>query len=317
MQFYETNPLHGFCHKNQYPPDVVEVGNWYQERQPYDEGTRDKMIVYCPSPVAHTFLIPHHRYLFKESNKNFPEQFWAEIVGYEIGRQIGVPVPPAFVAQDSQRNKAAALIEWFYDYPGYPREKYIAGSNVMVRQYDAYDLKEGTDHNFQFIVNYINATPKLQRDNWQTYWAKIFTFDAMIGNTDRHQDNWGLVLNNNRYYFSPAFDNGTALGHEILEANFDRKNLERYIARGTHKMKWERLDNKFLTHRDLLMMYVTKYPDTHDAVRSCLAIDLAMLAKTLARLTQYRVVVPLSKRRADFMMKLIEMRVDNLRRIIA
>lgn len=315
MQFYETNPLHGYCHKNQYPPDVVEVSHWYKERKPYDEGTREKMIVYCSAPVEYPFLIPQHRYLFKESNKNYPEQFWAEIVAYLLGRQIGVPVPPAFVAQDNRRNKTGALIEWFYDYPGRPREKYMAGSNVMIIQYADYDLDEGTDHNFRFITNYIKANSKLQCDDWYSHWGKIFTFDAIIGNTDRHQDNWGLVLNNGRYYFSPAFDNGTSLGHEILEVKFDRINLEKYIARGIHKIKWERLDERFPSHRDFLMKYVHKYPQSYDAVMSCLNFDLSTLAKNVEKLTQYRVIVPLTKRRADFMIKLIEMRVEHLSRI--
>ena len=54
------------------------------------------------------------------------------------------------------------------------------------------------------------------------YWARIFAFDALVGNTDRHQENWGLLWSNTggipRVRFSPAFDNGTSLGHEITEA---------------------------------------------------------------------------------------------------
>jgi hypothetical protein len=31
---------------------------------------------------------------------------------------------------------------------------------------------------------------------WLELWVKMFTFDALIGNTDRHQNNWGIIVEN-------------------------------------------------------------------------------------------------------------------------
>jgi hypothetical protein len=55
------------------------------------------------------------------------------------------------------------------------------------------------------------------------FWAKALTFDALIGNTDRHQDNWGIIITRQteapnkikKMRISPVFDNGTSMGHEI------------------------------------------------------------------------------------------------------
>jgi hypothetical protein len=45
-------------------------------------------------------------------------------------------------------------------------------------------------------------------------------FDTLIGNTDRHPDNWGLLVGLGaapQYAMAPAFDNGTSLAYKIPE----------------------------------------------------------------------------------------------------
>jgi hypothetical protein len=32
------------------------------------------------------------------------------------------------------------------------------------------------------------------KTNWQQWWVDALLFDALIGNTDRHQDNWGVTV---------------------------------------------------------------------------------------------------------------------------
>ena len=102
----------------------------------------------------------------------------------------------------------------------------------------------------------------LLNESWIAHWAKIFIFDAIIGNTDRHHDNWGLVfdvVNGDvvRVSLSPAFDNGTSLGYEIIDeniANFTDEKIKQYIRRGTHHMKWA-VDSAKSQHFDLILKY--------------------------------------------------------------
>lgn len=47
-------------------------------------------------------------------------------------------------------------------------------------------------------------------------------FDTLIGNQDRHCDNWGVIRNtNDSYRLAPLYDNGCALGHLIHETDLD------------------------------------------------------------------------------------------------
>lgn len=49
------------------------------------------------------------------------------------------------------------------------------------------------------------------------YFSKLFTFDALILNTDRHFNNIGIIVDakNNAYRFAPVFDNGRSMLSEI------------------------------------------------------------------------------------------------------
>ena len=85
--------------------------------------------------------------------------------------------------------------------------------------------------------------------NRREYWAKILLFDCLIGNTDRHHENWGIIIDStNEKRFAPAFDNGIALGfRELPEAftDFDhhrftkRFRLKTPIRRNGHKIDIE------------------------------------------------------------------------------
>lgn len=33
-------------------------------------------------------------------------------------------------------------------------------------------------------------------------------FDAIIGNTDGHHENWGIIVKDTKKHFSPIYDNG-------------------------------------------------------------------------------------------------------------
>ena len=58
------------------------------------------------------------------------------------------------------------------------------------------------------------------------FW-EMFVGDALIGNPDRHLDNWGLLYNitNNSYVFSPIYDCGSCL-HALLSNGKKEKLLK-------------------------------------------------------------------------------------------
>lgn len=55
------------------------------------------------------------------------------------------------------------------------------------------------------------AAKRVERVN-ESFW-RMFILDALNGNPDRNNGNWGLLLKNNAISFSPVYDNGSALNY--------------------------------------------------------------------------------------------------------
>lgn len=307
--------------KIQSSQEAVDVSGWLRDPEfaEYPEGAREKTIVFSPAASPYPFLIPNHRYVFKLSSPRYAEEYWMEIIAYRIGVAMGIMVPPAFVAYDSERNQSGALIEWFLARNLGDRDTYVAGGDFCLRYIPDFERRKGEKHNFQTVAQICtDLADKFDfREDWKSYWAKALTFDALIGNTDRHQDNWGVIVNkNNEMFMSPVFDNGTSLGREILESefkNYNNKVLARYVSRGWHHMKWSLNEEGSVRHLDMLLRVAARYPETKRVMVDCLKrINDEVFSRILSPLVEFDVPVRLSAGRADFMLKLLQYRRQRL-----
>ena len=76
-------------------------------------------------------------------------------------------------------------------------------------------------------------------------------FDALVGETDRHEENWGIATKLEGYKFSPLYDNGSNLlrefrNNEIIEKYDNKtKNFEAYIYRSSTYIYKEDNKHKF------------------------------------------------------------------------
>jgi hypothetical protein len=322
----------------QAPEQIIDVAAWLRNEEVYPEGKRVKALVYCPTPAPFHFLESGHGYMFKQSPTWAPEQYWVEIFAYQLGVIMQVNVPLAYVAIDAKRDQCGALIRWFLELPltlmG-DEESYISGGDLCQEKIENFNRKSGEQHNFETIVQIFENLPNKYSGfnvKWLTYWAKMLVFDALIGNTDRHQDNWGLIegvvfaaplLPANRgpmqkvFRISPAFDNGSSMGFEKSAKQFelfnDAKYLERYILKGMHHMKWSLNSSSRVEHGEFLKILYNNYPATRDVMLQCLQrVNSGSFETILGRLTNFDVPVRLSGERANFMLKLLNFRHQRL-----
>lgn len=300
------------------PSDPVDVARWHADDEfaVYPEGARDKSLLYSMDPAPYPFLVPNHRYLFKHAFNRYPDQFWTEIIAYRIGCLLGVAVPPAFVSWDSGTGMCGALIEWFLDYPDEPEERYVAGGDIMTSMIRGYDRKRGRQHNFEAIERFLTLIGRrgLLRGDWLGWWCDTLLFDALIGNTDRHQDNWGLLWTaGGQARMAPVFDNGTSLGHEIFPAkmaNFtDPERLGRYIGRGTHHMRWHISDERPVQHAALLQRLLVRSPDLREQISKRLTdFNIEAMRAIITGMMEFDIPIPLRPGRAEFVCRLTEAR---------
>lgn len=312
------------------PVDVTSWGE-KEEFEPYPEGARVKTLVYAPAQPPFEFLKSNHQYLFKLSRDRCPEQFWNEIFAYRLGLEMDVPVPPAFVAYDDSRNQSAALIEWFLSLSGNIKEDSESGGDLCQQMIPDFDRDKGRQHNFETLseicLNFQRKYPSFNFD-WKTYWAKVFLFDALIGNTDRHQNNWAIIraweyneiesaYKIKEIRFSPVFDNGTSMGYEFTEDKFknfnDKRRIEVYVSKGRHHIKWGLGDAHSMQHNEMLVKLTAIYPETRQTMLNCLnRVSVEIFEKILQDLTKFDVSVKLTPERANFMLKLLSFRHQRL-----
>jgi hypothetical protein len=313
------------------PVNIASWNMYASEPEPYPEGARVKTLVTCPPVPPYAFLKAEHQYLFKLSCDWSPEQFWIEIFAYQLGAHMNISVPPTFVAYNSNNNQCAALIEWFLSSVETIKEESESGGDLCQQLIPDYDRDKGKQHNFQTIsqicLSFQKKYPALSF-NWIADWAKIFLFDALIGNTDRHQNNWGIILareyneidaSNNviNIRVTPAFDNGTSMGYEVLPSRFKhfetKRRMEIYVSKGKHHMKWELNDAHGMQHGEMLSQLISIYPETHQIMLDCLlGVDNAVFEKILNNLIKFDIPIKLTPERANFMLQLINFRYKRL-----
>lgn len=318
--------------------DVICIDEWppdesFYENGFYPEGAREKAVYFSPDDVGDLPLRPKWRYLFKKSRSWAPWQFWMEVMAYRIGEVMGVPVPPAHVGLINRENLAqatyGALIEWFYG----ENEWYVDGARFIAMLIPGYDHKTGRQHNLQTILGVLSVTndpdSEASRDRLVHHWAKVLTFDSVIGNVDRHPVNWGIVFSLQHMKEdplkarpSPAFDNGTSMSYEQREDHFEKFDDEQYTMRyltrrrkARHHMRWSLEDLDHVNFFEFMRRFVSEYPGTRASIMPLLEFTEADLRVRLEPLATMDVeeAARLTPRRLDFTLKLIMKRTELLR----
>lgn len=298
----------------------IVIDDWRQDdtyEGVYPKGARDKSAYFSPESIKETYLKGNHRYLFKLSRSWCPWQFWGEIIAYRLGLIMGVGVPPVHIGLSNSYSQGkttyGALIEWFYDDK---KDVYVEGGQFMIQLVKNFDRQKGTQHNFLTIAK-LRGIPRFGE-----HWAGVFTLDCLTGNTDRHQDNWGLVVKGIRQQpmieatpcFSPAFDNGTALGYEVVEENIEKllneERLEKYLTnprRARHHMKWSLDENESFNFYDFMQKFVLEFPDTKSIIEKHLGFKQSQVEEIMSPLVTaiFDTNYCLSQKRLHFIMELI------------
>lgn len=139
--------------------------------------------------------------------------------------------------------------------------------NHIYSQYDPeqlLDIETGRKYSIEMIKKALEAYQGVFEQ-----FIGILVFDYLIGNTDRHQSNWALVCENDKWRLSPLYDNSSSLC-----AYLSSSKLETFLGRD---MKlWNSLvdtkskslirikesNTKIPTHLDVMKYIAVEYYDT-------------------------------------------------------
>jgi hypothetical protein len=131
-----------------------------------------------------------------------------------------------------------------------------------------------SDHTLTNIFAAIDRTfPAPAASKTKTRFAEYLVLDALIGNTDRHHENWGILRKRagNRWQgmLAPTFDHASSLGRELLdiaqgkcrERLLRERRVEQYAENARGGIYWETTDKRGLSPLELVRRAATLYPE--------------------------------------------------------
>ncbi len=161
---------------------------------------------------------------FKYERYNCTESC-SEKISYEIARVLGYPCAHIEFGED-EKGKIGIL-----NYLFIKREE---------EEHDdakSYINRDSTERKYFYTIQNIkNCLDKIDRSLFNDF-LKIMVFDALVGETDRHEENWGIIKKNGKYKISPLYDNGCNLLREFKNEQLatqyydEKKDFNSYIKR--------------------------------------------------------------------------------------
>ena len=229
-----------------------DISDWEEHEYMSTGGTRDKAVV----EDAQDGQLYFFKTSLKKKEKDYTYEFWSEIIASEIGRLLGFDTLVYDVA--AKKQTLGCLSKLMID-PS--REQLDEGYKWIKRYQDAYDSEDRDAYTFQIIDSALNNLFK--GEGFTEKLIATLVFDSIIGNEDRHQENWGIIVSTTitdvsrgflfsrktpvpktTYRFAPIYDSGSSLGRELREEKVnqmltDKVQLEAYINRGQSEIHWK------------------------------------------------------------------------------
>jgi hypothetical protein len=190
---------------------VIEVRPSYinEEDEPERLGSKSKFWFRREDGVRCLFKFPRH---------DFGEH-WAEKVAAEVADLIGVRCAEVELARfgDVLGTQSSAFAE--------PEWLRVHGNEVMAEGIPGYDGSRGSgrgDHSIRNIASAVSRwAERHDLDPQAILWelASYAILDGLIGNTDRHHENWMFFyhLERRSYQLAPSYDHGSSLGRELQD----------------------------------------------------------------------------------------------------
>lgn len=177
-----------------YFPSFTDISQWNVNAYTNTGGTRSKQIAVHPETYKDYFF-KGSKVIAETNEIRYPTEFWSEIISSKIGQYFGFNMLDyniGYNERDFQKIGclSASMVE-------HSNNKLTEGKMYLMGLNANYspNLKEHQVlYTFQFIMKALN---KFQFNNFSKNIIEIIIFDSIVGNSDRHQENWGIITNYN------------------------------------------------------------------------------------------------------------------------
>ncbi len=246
-------------------------------------------------------------WLFKQARPDTGED-WAEKIASELARLVGLPCAAVELASSHDVN--GCVSRKFLE----PSEVLIHGNELLYwtdRDYPRASRYHVATHTFDRVVE-ILSNPRFRppRDSSapESVQTTVDAFlgylvlDAWIGNTDRHHENWGLVLQASSVepltfaptaHLAPTFDHASSLGRELQDERREllmrEERVDGYAAKCRSAMYAQEADQRPLATMDLVRKAGERWPQSSSAwLDAVIQTDEDRVRRTIAAVPDTR-----------------------------
>lgn len=164
-----------------------EISSWEEHRYFNTGGTRDKSVYENPEDAK----LYYFKTSLKKEAKDYTYEFWSEIVASEIGTYLGFNVLHYDVGLCD--SKLGCLSKSMID----PKSSQLFEGYRWLSLYSPdYNIEDKEAYTFQLIEQTLLS--KFSKTDFINKLISTIIFDSIIGNEDRHQENWGIIFSERR-----------------------------------------------------------------------------------------------------------------------
>ena len=264
------------------PYRIVEVKpEWVIDRE--DMGTKTKFWYRDPDEDAN--------WLFKYPRSDTGEH-WAEKIAEEVASVLGVIRAKVELAQFE--GDRGSVTESF----ARGGRALYHGNQMLERVVSGYEPRRRFRQSQHTLANIFEVMDRAFARSETAIRAKrtiasYTVLDALIGNTDRHHENWGLLLRRQDYslrgFVALSFDHASSLGRELLDDRRDRfleeNRVGDYAEKGRGAIYWSEDERRGPSPLELVRRAARDYSNLFRPVLLKLAeIDESVFFKIVRRI---------------------------------
>ena len=220
-------------------------------------------------------------------------QHWAEKIAAEIAALLAIPHARVELAVLSEQR--GSVTESF----ARGGRELIHGKQMLAGVVHGYDPEKKfgqSNHtlaNIWRVMDRVFVRPEAAR-RAKLRMAEYMVLDAIIGNTDRHHENWGVLRKRpgirwRGIMVAPSFDHASSLGRELLDTRRERLLTENrvgdYAEKGRGALYWSEDERHGPSPLEFVRRAAHKYPDLfRQASQKLERVDEAELGQIVSRI---------------------------------
>lgn len=190
---------------------------------------------------------PPQRWLFKtrkhrtDDQENYDD--YTEVVAYLLAKRLGIPAAEARLARyvptpDEKAQDGVILRDL-----SQPTYQWLTGAEHLGSRGTPVERETRKGHSIQAIMASLQdidapCNDLFPQDDAQGVFVSYLLLDALIGNQDRHEENWAILTSltgTTPHVLAPSYDHGASmafnLSDEKIQRLLDNKHVEKFARR--------------------------------------------------------------------------------------